>query len=76
MRTSFSIAPMRLHQLAGAPGCSGRRGMRSPVIASSSLPSPSAITRAMPMNARKNGMPMMRNAKPADSDTPVTTKVK
>ena len=50
--------------------------MRSPVIASRSLPSPSAITRAMPMKARKNGTPMMRTANPADSDSPVTTNVK
>ncbi len=50
--------------------------MRSPVIASSSRPSPREITRVMPMNARKNGTPMMRIARPADSDSPATTKMK
>jgi hypothetical protein len=50
--------------------------MRSPVVASSSRPSPSAITRAIPMNARKNGMPMTRIANPAESVIPVITKVK
>src|SRR5438552_7383073 len=29
VRTSVSISPIRCHQLAGGPGCTGRRGMRS-----------------------------------------------
>ena len=76
VRASFSISPMRVSQPAAGPGCMGRRGMRSPVTASSSRPSPREMTRVTPMKARKNGMPMMRMPSPTDSDRPVTTTVK
>ena len=50
--------------------------MRVPSIASTSRPSASATPREAPMNNRKKGMPMMRIARPADIDSPVTAKVK
>ena len=34
------------------------------------------MTRVMPMNPRNTGSPMIRGARPSDSDRPVTAKVK
>ena len=61
---------MRCRNGVSRSGYAGRRGMRVPSIDSTMRPSASAMTRATPMNSRKNGTPMIRIARPSDSDEP------
>ena len=75
VRQSPSISLMRSHSVPGVR-VSGRRGIRTPSKPSTNRPSASDSTRVKPMNSRKNGTPMMRMARPNDSDRPTAAVVK
>lgn len=76
VRGSVNISPIRLSSGLPRSAYSGRRGMRSPSIVSTIRPSTSDSTRTEPKYRIANGTPMISTARPADSDTPVTTQVK
>ena len=76
VRGSVNSSLIRSSSGLPRPLYSGRRGMRSPSITSTMRPSTSDSTRTEPRNRITNGMPMISTARPADSDTPVTTQVK
>ena len=76
VRGSVNIALIRCSHGWVRSLYSGRRGMRSPSMTSTMRPSTSARMRVAPTNRMKNGMPMIRTARPSDSDAPVTTQAK